>query len=130
MTRTSVRPWLAMLLALSACEPPEPAPPPAFDAPAARVRGRTVYLAYCALCHGEHADGRGPRRGSLSPPPASFRDPSWRARTTPGQVYLTVRDGRRGTPMPAWKAVLDEGETWDVVAYVLGVGRDAEEGAP
>lgn len=129
MTRTSVRPWLAMLLVLSACEPPEPAPPPGFETAEARTRGRALYLAHCALCHGENADGHGPRRGSLTPPPASFRDPSWRARTTPGRVYRTVREGRRGTPMPAWKPVLGERETWDLVAYLLGVGRDAAEGA-
>ena len=32
------------------------------------------------------------------------------------------REGVRGTPMPAWKA-LGEGETWDIVAYVLSVAE-------
>ena len=116
--------WLAMLLVLSACEASAPSAPAGFDAPAARARGRSLFLEHCAICHGEHADGRGPRRSSLQPPPASFRDPSWRERTTPGDVYRVVREGRRGTPMPAWEPVLDERETWDVVAYLLGVGRE------
>jgi mono/diheme cytochrome c family protein len=119
-----------MLLVLSACEAGEPSAPEGFDSPAARARGRALFLAHCAICHGERADGQGPRRGSLLPPPASFRDPSWQARTTPGRVYQTIRDGVRGTPMPAWKAVLDEAQTWDVVAHVLGVGSDAAGGAP
>jgi high-affinity iron transporter len=118
-----------MLLVLSACEAREPAPPAGFEAPAARARGRVLFLEHCAICHGERADGQGPRRPSLQPPPASFRDPSWRARTTPGRVFRTLREGVRGTPMAGWRAVLDEGQTWDVVAYLLGVGREAEETA-
>jgi len=124
------RPWLAMLLVLSACEPAEPLAPAGFDAPEARARGRELFLRHCAICHGEHADGQGPRRGSLTPPPASFRDPSWRERTTPGRVHRIVREGVRGTPMPPWKVVLDEQQTWDVVAFLLGVGREGEETAP
>lgn len=119
--------WLAMLLVLSACEPAAPRPPAGFDGPDARARGRALFVAHCAICHGERADGQGPRRGSLAPPPANFRDPSWPARTRPGRVYGIVRDGVRGTPMAGWKAVLDEAQTWDVVGYLLGV---AEEGAP
>jgi mono/diheme cytochrome c family protein len=124
------RPWLATLLVLSACEPVEPLAPVGFDAPEARARGRELFLRYCAICHGEHADGQGPRRGSLTPPPASFRDPSWQQRTTPGRVHRVVREGVRGTPMPPWKAVLDEQQTWDVVAFLLGVGREGEGSAP
>lgn len=130
MPRTRRRRWTLMLLVLSACEAGEPSAPAGFDAPEARARGRALFLAHCAICHGEHADGQGPRRASLQPPPASFRDPSWRARTTPSRVYQTVREGRRGTPMAGWQAVLDEQQTWDVVAYVLGVGRESAEGTP
>ena len=130
MPRTRRRRWIAMLLVLSACEPPEPAAPPGFDAPEAWARGRELFLVHCAICHGERADGQGPRRGSLTPPPASFRDPSWRERTSPGHVFRTVREGVRGTPMPPWKAVLGERETWDVVAYLLDAGHDAPESAP
>jgi len=129
MRRRRSRPVLTMLLVLSACEPSEPVTPAGFDTPEARARGREIFLVHCAICHGEHADGQGPRRGSLTPPPSSFRDPSWRERTTPGRVYRVVREGVRGTPMPPWKAVLGERETWDVVAYLLGAGRDVAEGA-
>jgi mono/diheme cytochrome c family protein len=130
MPRTRRRRWTLMLLVLSACEAGEPSAPAGFDAPEARARGRALFLAHCAICHGERADGFGPRRGSLLPPPASFRDPSWRARTTPGRVFQTVREGRRGTPMAGWRAALDEQQTWDVVGYLLGVGRDAGEDTP
>lgn len=122
MTRTQGGRWIAMLLALSGCEPGEVAVPPGFDTPQARARGRELFVEHCAICHGEHADGRGPRRGSLSPPPANFRDPSWSARSRPAATFATVRDGRPGTPMPAWKAVLSEPEIWELVSYLHSVG--------
>lgn len=122
--------WIAMLLALSGCERGEVAVPPGFDTPQARARGRALFLEHCAICHGEQADGQGPRRGSLSPPPANFRDPSWRSRTAPARSFAIVRDGRPGTPMAAWKPVLSEPETWDVVAYLHGVGGERAESEP
>jgi mono/diheme cytochrome c family protein len=118
-----------MLLALSGCEKGEVGVPPDFDSPQARARGRELFLRHCAICHGERADGRGPRRGSLIPSPTDFRDPSWRSRTTPARAFATVRSGKPGTPMPSWKPVLSESETWDVVAYLHSVGAEREEAA-
>lgn len=85
----------------------------------AQARGRALFQDHCALCHGERADGMGLRR-NLSVPAADFTDPTWRARLTPRRAYFVIREGIRGTPMPAWKA-LDEDEVWDLVAYVLSV---------
>lgn len=90
----------------------------------ARERGRALFLEHCALCHGEGADGRGVRR-SLSSRPADFTDPSWRRRTSPRRIFWVIREGVRGTAMPAWK-VLDESETWDLVAYLLSVAEGPE----
>ncbi len=67
------------------------------------------------------ADGQGLRR-NLSVPPADFTDRSWRERTTERWVYYVVREGIRGTPMPAWKTLSVE-QTWDLVAYVLSVAE-------
>ena len=89
----------------------------------ARLRGRGLYLQHCALCHGENADGNGVRRHGLSSQPQDYNDPVWRNRVTPRQVFFTVREGKRGTSMPAWKN-LNEVETWDVVAYVLSVAEN------
>ena len=38
--------------------------------------------------------------------------------------YYIIREGKQGTPMPSWK-VLDEDQTWDLVAYVLSVANEA-----
>lgn len=96
----------------------------------AQARGRSAYLRYCALCHGENADGHGVRRDSLSGPPQDFTQPQWRQRMTPKTVYVTIREGRPGTSMASWKA-LDSDTTWDLVAYLMSVAgtssRSTEE---
>jgi len=122
----------AMSLAFSACrgrdaELPEPyrhlaVPEATLQSPQARARGRSLYLKNCALCHGEEADGRGVRRSSLNKPPRDFTDPAWKARVTPRHIFFVMREGSPGTAMPAWKA-LDDEQTWDVVAYLLSVGK-------
>ncbi len=87
----------------------------------ARLRGRALFLEHCAICHGEAADGRGVRR-NLSSRPVDFTDPNWRRHASPRRVFYVIREGMSGTAMAAWK-VLDEGETWALVAYVLSVAE-------
>jgi hypothetical protein len=43
---------------------------------------------------------------------------------SPRRVYFAIREGVRGTAMPSWKS-LEEGEIWDLVALLLGVGEPA-----
>jgi high-affinity iron transporter len=120
-----------MSLAFSGCKGPDGDLPGAYRrlavpretlrSPAARERGRALFLEHCALCHGERADGRGVRREGLASPPRDFTDPAWRRRTSPRRVFFTIREGSTGTAMPAWR-VLDDARTWDLTAYLLAVG--------
>ena len=118
-----------LLLGVLACDPAGlPAEYRALTVPEVRLtspdawaRGRVLFLEYCALCHGERADGRG-RRRNLSVPAADFTDATWRQRMTPRRVFYVVREGIRRTPMPAWK-MLSPDQTWDIVAYVLSVAE-------
>jgi len=126
--------WLraALLIPLSStgCSGPEAGLPPPYGrlpvpverlrSPQAIAHGRELFTQNCALCHGEHADGRGRRAAGFARPPANFTDPGWRARTSPRRAFFVIREGLRGTPMPSWKA-LSEDECWDLVAYVLSV---------
>jgi mono/diheme cytochrome c family protein len=122
----------AMWLVYSACrggdgDLPEPyrslaVPEERLRSPAAREHGRALFLQNCALCHGDHADGRGVRRQALSSPPRDFTDRTWRARTSPRRVFHVIREGSHGTAMPAWKS-LEESDAWDLTAYLLAVGE-------
>jgi mono/diheme cytochrome c family protein len=37
-------------------------------------------------------------------------------------VFFAIREGRRGTPMPSWKALSEE-DAWNLTAYVLSLGE-------
>jgi mono/diheme cytochrome c family protein len=128
--------WLPAAVAISltctACSRVDSELPPPYDrvpvpqarlrSPEAIARGRALYASNCALCHGERGDGRGQRAAGFSKAPANFTDPAWRQRTSERRVFYAIREGLRGTPMPSWKA-LSEDESWDLVAFVLSVGR-------
>jgi mono/diheme cytochrome c family protein len=94
----------------------------------ARRRGRDLFLEHCAICHGQRADGRGPRSGA-SIRPADFTELAWRQRMDPRRTFFVVREGLRGTPMGGWK-ILTADQTWDVVAYVLSVAEMGSDPHP
>lgn len=88
--------------------------------PAARERGRVLFQANCALCHGVRGDGHGQRREGLDVPPRDFTNPDWRKHTSPRHVFFAIREGLAGTPMPAWKS-LSEQDAWDLTAFLLSI---------
>ncbi len=87
------------------------------DAPSAS-RGKALFGQYCASCHGELGDGKGPSAAWLKPPPANFTDSQFMRGETPYDFYHVVSLGKRNTAMPAWDQTLSVQERWDVVAYV------------
>ncbi len=116
-----------LLLGFSACRPEElPRAYRRLEVPEARLvsteaqqRGRILFLKYCSLCHGEKADGHGPRQ-NLSSRPQDFTSPDWLRGASPRKIYWVIQEGKAGTAMAAWK-VLDADETWDLVAYLMSV---------
>ncbi len=90
--------------------------------PDARARGAVLFAENCALCHGQEGDGHGPRQSGFPRPPRDLRDPAWRRRATPAQVFAVIRDGIPASGMPAWVG-LEEHQIWDLVAHVLSLGE-------
>ena len=123
---------MAMALVLSGCGNkdsglPRPyrdlaVPEMTLASPVARARGRELFLANCAICHGEQADGNGIRSEGLDPRPVDFTSSGWRSQATPRHTFYVIREGVRGTAMPSWNTLSDE-QTWDLVAYVLSVAQ-------
>jgi mono/diheme cytochrome c family protein len=108
-------------LVLSACEPQIAPPDPRVEV--SRVQAAALFGRYCAICHGEFGDGRGPRRASLHRKPTDFRRPSWRAGRALGEIEGVIRNGSPGTDMPAWK-MLDDGEITGLAEYVTWLGTE------
>lgn len=82
------------------------------------ARGQALFADYCASCHGQHGDGKGPSAAWLNPPPASFADAQFMRGETPYDFYHVISLGKRGTAMPAWDQSLSVQDRWDLVSYV------------
>lgn len=85
--------------------------------------GRGLYQVHCVACHGPRGRGDGPAGALLHPPPADLLLHA--PQHTDGELFYYIARGIPGTAMPAWRAVLSEGERWQLVHYVheLGAGR-------
>jgi cytochrome c oxidase cbb3-type subunit 3 len=85
------------------------------------MKGRTVFLARCALCHGPQADGNGQMARLLDPRPANLQ----RSALSEAQRNDIVRHGGaavgRSSAMPRWELELDEDQLRNVIAFVADV---------
>ena len=73
------------------------------------ARGARLYQRYCAICHGDEGDGRGPSAAFLWPPPRDFRSAQFKfAPAVEGglpadqDLARVVRQGLAGTAMQPW----------------------------
>ncbi len=87
--------------------------------------GRAVSLRFCAPCHGEPGNGRGPVATELDPRPRDFTSGIYKFRSTASGTLPLVSDLRRtideglgGTAMPGWRAVLAPAERDALVGYL------------
>jgi cytochrome c oxidase cbb3-type subunit 3 len=76
------------------------------------ARGKTLFEAQCAYCHG--ADGDGGRGANLA-------RPTLRRAPTDEALFRVINRGIRGTGMPG--NAMSARETWQVVAFVRSLGR-------
>lgn len=92
----------------------------------ASARGKQLFQTYCMLCHGADGRGAGPAAKGLPHPPADLTN-HFHNKPGDGDAYLYWRVSEGGmiepfksmqSTMPAFKTVLNEGQRWDVLAYV------------
>ena len=83
------------------------------------AKGRALYNANCATCHGKAGDGQGPRAYFINPRPVSFLSDGSRAKLNRPMLYTIVSAGKLGTEMPAWRQVLSPQQMADVSEYVF-----------
>jgi mono/diheme cytochrome c family protein len=114
---------------------------PEIPAVADSTRGRELYMSEqlgCLICHRE--DGSGGRLAAIEGKESRQFDLSdiWgnasiardlrhgplRGGDSPANVYLRIRNGIKGTPMPAMADDIDAALIWDLVAYVRSVQEE------
>jgi cytochrome c oxidase cbb3-type subunit 2 len=107
--------------------PAEPLDVPAAPAvtPALVATGRELYASTkCNACHGEEGRGDGLSAASLtdaSGRPIHLRDLGegrFKRSTSVEDVYLTLRTGLDGSPMPSFEPALSHDQTWALAAYI------------
>ena len=103
--------------------------PPA--SPERVAAGKTVYESLqCAACHGEDGRDAGAIASVMQDDwgnplkPARLTEPwSFRGGSTTRDIYLRLKTGINGTPMPAFADVATDKELWDAASYVTSLGR-------
>ncbi len=104
-------------------EPPPPPPPEVAKDPLLS-QGRTIFLARCAVCHGNEGRGDGPIAGNLlGPPVGNLTDDQWKHGDRPDQVVAVIGRGVPETRMEGWSRVLDPPELKAVAAYVYYLAK-------
>lgn len=94
------------------------------------ARGRVLYEGdiECLKCHGEAGRGDGPSAFELTDNagnviyPADLTQPwTFRGGSDPEDIYLRLRTGLTGSPMPSFADALSVQETWSLVNYILSL---------
>jgi putative copper resistance protein D len=91
--------------------------------PVSIERGRTLFSAHCAVCHGAAGRGDGPASGGLLQRPADLSAPHT-ADHTPGDLFWWVTHGL-GLAMPAFGDQLSVDERWDLINFVRTLSAPA-----
>jgi cbb3-type cytochrome c oxidase subunit III len=81
------------------------------------VDGAALYKKKCSMCHGPEGKGF-----SANHTP-DFTSAEWQKEMTDAQITEIVKNGKKGTPMPAFGAKLSEDEVKTVVAHLRSLGK-------
>ena len=71
----------------------------------------------CKICHGVNGNGLGIMAQGLNPAPRNFTCEETMKEISDGQLFWIIRNGSRGTGMPAYKDLKDR-EIWQIVHYL------------
>ncbi|MFN0104196.1 MAG: PQQ-dependent dehydrogenase, methanol/ethanol family [Bryobacteraceae bacterium] len=109
--------YLLLIVAAAAQEhTPERDKNPFAGNPDAVAAGQKIYEQTCQACHG--GSGRGSERG-----PALTSGRFTRGGLD-GEIFLTIRNGVKGTQMPGFAALKQE-QVWQLVSYIRGISGGA-----
>ncbi len=89
----------------------------AFQAAGPAADGAAIFKKNCMMCHG--AGGRG--FSALKTP--NFTDPKWQSSTKDKEMREVVKNGKKGTAMPAFGGQLKDEEISAVIAYIRSLKK-------
>lgn len=115
-----------------------PAPPQWFDDPAVGgthvQRGRALFQAACAACHGTDGSGLDAAAKDLEDvwgQPVTITDlrqSTLRNGRSLDAIFRVLLTGIEGTPMPSFADSLTEEQRWELVAFIARLRRDHAAG--
>ena len=89
----------------------------AFQAAPPQADGAAIFKKNCTMCHG--TDGKG--FPALKTP--NFTDPKWQSSTKDKEMREVIKNGKKGTTMPAFGTQLKDEEISAVVAYIRSLKK-------
>jgi len=105
------------------------------ETPQAVVRGRELFAgqqAECVKCHGNAGRGDGPSADELTDDFGNVIAPAdlamawlFRGGPTADEIYMRLKTGLTGSPMPSYADVLTDDQLWDLANYVDSLSPDA-----
>jgi high-affinity iron transporter len=92
-------------------------------APGDADRGKPIYGAQCATCHGKAGDGNGPVGKALNPRPKAFAKATL---SSDDQMFKVIQKGGKAVglskDMDAYPAFTDQ-QIWDLIAYIKTLAK-------
>ncbi len=83
--------------------------------------GADLYKQKCSMCHG--ADGKG--FSALKTP--NFTDPKWQKSVKNRDLIEIIKNGKKGTVMPAFADKLQEDEIQALVGYIRSLDSEKKK---
>ena len=86
-------------------------------------KGKNLFLknakpTACKLCHGTRGNGNGQLARGMEPPPRNFTCGKVMEGLSDGQLFWVIRNGSKGTGMPAHRFFLSKDQIWQLILYI------------
>jgi len=91
-------------------------------------RGKSFYQSEakpttCKMCHGIRGNGNGRLARGMEPPPRNFTCKDTMKSLSDGQLFWIIKNGSKGTAMPAHKFTLRDKDIWQIIHYLKRFAR-------
>ena len=91
-------------------------------------RGKLLYQkeakpTACKMCHGIRGNGNGRLARGLEPAPRNFTCKDTMRPLPDGQLFWIIKNGSKGTAMPAHRFILSDEDIWRIIYYLKSFAR-------